>query len=266
MVCFKEKHVLITGASSGIGYEFVNLFAKDGANLVITSRNERKLINIKNMIEKEYNVKVFTISKDLVRTESPEEIYEQLKKENISIDILVNNAGFGYYGDFSDTDLGRQIDMIQLNVLSLVKLTGLLLPSMIEKGYGKILNVASMAGFQGIPHHNIYSATKAFVLIFSESIAREFEDKGITVTCLCPGPTDTNFFETAGMKSMGFKKFGLMSARKVAKVGFNALKKNKTIAIPGWKNKFVVFLERFIPRIVITKLAGKLHKDQHKVY
>jgi short-subunit dehydrogenase len=263
---FKNKYALITGASSGIGYEFANLFAKDGANIVITARNEKKLLNIKNMIEKEYNVKVFTISKDLVKTESPEEIYEQLKRENISIDILVNNAGFGYLGYFSDTDLGRQIDMIRLNVLSLVKLTGLLLPSMIEKGYGKILNVASIAGFQGMPHHSIYSATKAFVLIFSESITRELEDKGITVTCLCPGPTDTNFFETAGIKSIVFRRFRLMSAREVAKVGFNAIKKNKTIAIPGLKNKLIVFLERFIPRIVIAKLAGKLHKGQHKVY
>jgi len=260
MDSFKGKYALITGASSGIGYEFVKLFAKDGSNLIITSRNEERLLNIKREIENEHKVNVLVLAKDLSKREAPEEIYNKLEDENIPVDILVNNAGVGYHGNFSDTDLERQLKMIHLNVLSLVHLTGLLLPSMIKKGYGKILNVASMAGFHGIPLHGVYSATKAFVLNFSESIAYELEGTGIAVTCLCPGLTKTNFFKSADMKNLKLLRFGLMGADKVAKIGFDALRSNKTTVIPGLRNKFAIFLERLSPRKTITRISKMLHE------
>ncbi|MFC1562805.1 SDR family NAD(P)-dependent oxidoreductase [candidate division KSB1 bacterium] len=260
MAYFKGKNVLITGASMGLGYEFVKLFAMDGANLIITARSKSKLLEIKEEIEKKYNADVIVLEKDLIKKEAPEEIFNQLSENNIPVNVLVNNAGFGYYGDFSETDLDRQIDMIRLNVLSLVQLTGLFLPAMIEKGYGKIINVGSIAGFQGIPTHGIYSATKAFVMVFSESIADELEDKGIIVTCLCPGPTKTNFFKTAAIERTKISKFGLMKADKVAKIGYDALKKNKRIVISGTKNRIGIFIERFLSRKFITKLARKINE------
>ncbi len=260
MDSFKGKYALITGASSGIGYEFVKLFAEDGSNLIIISRNEERLLNIKREIENEHKVNVLVLAKDLSKREAPEEICNQLEDENIPVDILINNAGVGYHGNFSDTDLERQLKMIQLNVLSLVRLTGLLLPSMIKKGYGKILNVASMAGFHGIPLHSIYSATKAFVLNFSESIAYELKGTGITVTCLCPGLTKTNFFKSADMENARLLRFGLMGADKVAKIGFDALRNNKTTVIPGLRNKFIIFLERLSPRKIIIRISKMLHE------
>ncbi|NVM02975.1 MAG: SDR family oxidoreductase [Candidatus Helarchaeota archaeon] len=261
MDSFKGKSALITGASSGIGYEFVKLFAKDGANLIITARSEERLLNIKREIENKHKVSVLVLAKDLSRSEAPEEICNQLGDKGIPVDILVNNAGVGYLGNFSDTDLEKHLKIIQLNILSLVHLTGLLLPSMIENGYGKILNVSSMGGFCGIPLHSVYSATKAFVLTFTESIAIELEGTGVTVTCLCPGPTKTNFFKSAEIENVRYVRYGLMGADKVAKVGFDALKNDKTIAVPGLRNKFFIFMERFIPRKTITKMAKKLHES-----
>lgn len=260
MDSFKGKYALITGASSGIGYEFVKLFAEDGSNLIIISRNEERLLDIKREIENEHKVNVLVLAKDLSKREAPKEICNQLENENVPVDILVNNAGVGYHGNFSDTDLERQLKMIQLNVLSLVHLTGLLLPLMIKKGYGKILNVASMAGFHGIPLHGVYSATKAFVLTFSESIAYELKGTGITVTCLCPGLTNTNFFKSADMENARLLRFGLMGTDKVAKIGFDALKNNKTTVIAGLRNKFIIFLERLSPRRIITRLSKTLHE------
>jgi len=260
MNSFKGKYALITGASGGIGYEFVKLFAEDGSNLIIISRDEERLLNIKRKIENEHKVNVLVLAKDLSKREAPKEICNQLENENIPVDILVNNAGVGYHGSFSDTDLERQLKMIRLNVLSLVHLTGLLLPSMIKKGYGKILNVASIAGFHGIPLHSVYSATKAFVLTFSESIAYELKGTGITVTCLCPGLTNTNFFESADMKNLKLLRFGLMGADKVAKIGFVALKNNRTTVIAGLRNKFIIFLERLSPRKLITRISKTLHE------
>ncbi len=262
MDSFKGRYVLITGASMGIGYEFAKLFAKNGANLVLIARSKDKLLGIKKEIENEYDVNTIVMVKDLITGNAPIEIYNELKEKNINADVLVNNAGFGYYGEFSETDLNRQLDMIRLNVMSLVQLTGLFLPDMIEKEYGKILNVGSIAGFQGIPTHSVYSATKAFVLLFSESIADELEGTGVTVTCLCPGSTVTNFFETAAMKRSRLHKFRLMKADKVAKIGFDALKKNKTIIISGTGNKIAMFLERFLPRKFVTNLAGRVNKVQ----
>jgi len=262
MNSFKGRYVFITGASMGIGYELAKLSAEDGANLVLIARSEDKLLEIKKEIENEYDVNTVVMVKDLIIDNAPMEIYNEIKERNIDIDVLVNNAGFGYYGEFSETDLNRQLDMIRLNVMSLVQLTGLFLPDMIKKGYGKILNIGSIAGFQGIPTHSVYSATKGFVMLFSESIADELEGTGVTVTCLCPGPTVTNFFETATMKRSRLQKFRLMKANKVAKIGFDALKENKTIIISGTGNKIVIFLERFLPRKFVANLAGRINKVQ----
>jgi short-subunit dehydrogenase len=259
---FEQKYTLITGASSGIGYAFTKLFAKEKANLVITARNKDKLESIKNEIINDYDVKVHVLVKDLMLSGSSKDIYNELRQKNIDIDILVNNAGFGYYGDFIDTDLEKQVEMINLNVISLIELTRLFLPSMIKKKFGKILNVASIAGFQPIPGHGIYSATKAFVLNFSESIACELKGTGVAVTCLCPGLTDTNFFKNAGNSYFVSKKSLLMDADTVAKIGLHALRKNKPVVISGCMNKTAMFLERFFPKTFITGLSKIINQKK----
>ncbi|MBK8552819.1 MAG: SDR family oxidoreductase [Ignavibacteria bacterium] len=258
------KTVLITGATTGIGYELAKLFAKDKYDLVIIARNGSKLKEVSDELVKDFRVNVKSISKDLSKTLSAEEIYQELNKENINIDVLINNAGFGSLGAFSESDLSNDLEMIQLNITSLVVLTKLFMSDMIRNNSGKIMNVASTAAFQPGPFMAIYYATKSFVLHFSEAIAEELTDTQITVTALCPGPVITEFQNRAGIqntKLVNRKISGLMSAEEVAEIGFKGLMKGKRIVIPGIINKVIPLLVRLSPRKFVAKVAGSLHKE-----
>lgn len=258
------KSVLITGATTGIGYELAKLIAKDKYDLVIIARSESKLKEVSDELIKDYGVKVKSISKDLSKTQSAKEIYEEVRKENINIDVLINNAGFGSLGSFADSDLTNDLGMIQVNISSLVILTKLFLNDMIIKNSGKIMNVASTAAFQPGPGMAIYYASKSFVLHFSEAIAEELIDSKITVTALCPGPVMTEFQNRAGIqntKLLNRKISGLMSAEEVAENGYRGLMKGKRIVIPGIINKILPFMVRFSPRRLVAKVAGSLHKE-----
>lgn len=258
-----NKTALITGSSSGIGYELAKIHAKNGDNLVLVALGKGKLDELKTDIEDKHNVKVYTIEKDLTLSGAVAEVYDELKKQKISIDYLINNAGFGDFGHFAVCDWAKQEKMINLNITAVAHLTRLFLPYMIEQGSGKIMNVASTAAFQPGPTMSVYFATKAFVLSFSEAINNEVKDKGITVTALCPGSTETGFHAVVMGDSKLLKERKKSSPAEVAEYGYQSMMKGKTVAIHGFKNKIMVALVRFFPRSLVVETARKVQEKKH---
>lgn len=243
------KTALITGASSGFGAQFARLFAKDGYNLVLTARSTDKLNRIKHTLEGEYGVDVAVITKDLSQPYAAEEIFAFTQQSSTEINVLVNNAGFGILGQFAATDMAKQQQMLNLNILSLTKLCHLYLPDMVAKGSGHILNVASIAAFAPGPLMATYYASKAYVLSFSDALATELKGTGVTVTALCPGPVNTGFAETAGFKnSLLFSEKPDNKAEKVALYGYRAMQRGKTVALPDIACRLGAFGVRLAPR------------------
>ena len=248
--------VLITGGSGGIGLELAKVFARHGHDLVLVARNRDTLEAAAGVIEGKFAITAHVYASDLTRPESPDEIFDFLHNEQIPIEILVNNAGFGLGGEFADTDVQRELDMIQVNITALTHLTKLFLPPMIKRRSGKILNVASTAAFQAGPLMAVYYATKAYVVSFSEAIAEELRDTGVTVSALCPGPTKTGFADAAEMgNSRLFTAFGVADAADVAEYGYESLMRGKRLAIHGMRNKIVAQSNRFAPRALSARLA-----------
>lgn len=254
----EQKTALITGATSGIGCELSRLFAENGYNLVLVARNQQRLEHLASEFKQKFLITTNIISKDLSSPTSPEEIFAELHDKSIHIDVLVNNAGFNEYGPFSETDLQKELQMIQVNLVSLTHLTKLLLPGMLKNNYGKILNVGSTGSFASTPLNAVYCATKAFVLSFSEAIAEELRGTGVTVTTLCPGATKTEFARRAKMEDTKLFQGNLMDAKKVAVMGYHALMRGKTSVITGCANKLTVFSLRFTPRNMVTKIGRSL--------
>ena len=247
--------VLITGASGGIGYELAKLFARDHHDLVLVARSAEKLSQVAAELQA-HGVTVKTIVLDLALPVAPKFLYDQLQRENIAIDILINNAGYGAFGEFATMSEEEILGQIHLNITSLTHLTRLLLPAMLERHAGSIMNVASTAAFQPGPLMAVYYATKAYVLSFSEAIANEVQKSGVTVTCFCPGATHTGFAERAGTQdSRIFKQFGAMPADKVALDGYRALMQGRTVAISGAHNWAVAQSVRFAPRSLVTAIS-----------
>lgn len=254
---------IITGASSGIGSELSRLFAKDGYNLVLVARRAEKLNSLKAELESEFKIKVFTLEKDLTNSSSPQEIFDFTQIENLQIDALVNNAGFGDWGFFSESDLQKQQQMIQLNILSLTTLTHLFLPQMISRKNGLILNVASIASFMPGAKMSVYYASKAFVRSFSEALSVELKKtkSGVTVTSLCPGPVKTDFWNVAEAESSSLSKhFFFADQKSVALCGYKAMKKGKVLAIPGFFVKISVFFTKILPRSWTRNLVYEVQK------
>ncbi len=255
------KTALITGATFGIGYELAKIFARDNFNLILVARNLEKLNQIKSELSK-HEILIHTIQKDLTSPNSPVELYNEVKQNNFQVDILINNAGFGLLGPFVELDLKSQLDMIQLNITSLVHLTHLFLPEMIHRKNGKIMNVASTAAFQPGPNMAIYYATKAFVLSFSEALNAELKGTGVSVSALCPGPTKTEFQKRARMENINLERTKLipyMSAEKVARIGYTGLMKGNRVIIPGLMNKTGVILVKFFPKSIILAVLKKFN-------
>ncbi len=251
------KYALITGATFGIGYELAKLFASDGHNLILIARNKKRLDEISVGLSDKYKIHIITIEKDLSVPNSANDVFEQISRENIHVEYLVNNAGFGLHGNFSETDLNIELEMIQLNITSLVQLTKLFLPKMIANKSGRIMNVASTAAFQPGPFMSIYYATKAFVLSFSETLDCELKGSGVISSAFCPGPTKTDFLSRAGMEStfiIKSKIIGLMSAEKAAKIGYKGFMKGKRLIIPGILNRMGVLSVKLAPRKLITSV------------
>ncbi len=258
-----NKTALVTGASTGIGNELSRLLAQDGYNLVIVARNEEKLKELSAELEEKYNIFVKVIAKDLSYPDSPNEIFNETKRQELNISVLINNAGFGSFGEFLNLNIENEINMLQVNVLSLTHLTYLYGREMIKLGGGKILNVSSTAAFQPGPLMTVYYASKAYVLHFSEALANELNNKGITVTALCPGPTKTDFQARAEMnESKLIKRAKIMDAAFVAYEGYNGMKAGRTLVIPGLQNKVMSFGVKFLPRGIVTKLVRSIQETR----
>lgn len=257
----RQQTALITGAASGIGYQLACLFAFNNYNLVLVDRMGEKLLDIADKFQKEFSISVKTIVKDLSIPTSPQEIFTELQQEAIKVDVLVNNAGFGIYGSFNETNLTTELEMLQVNLVCLTQLTKLFLKEMVKQGNGKVLNVSSAAAFQPGPFMAVYFATKAYILSFSQALASELEGTGVTVTVLCPGPTESAFHErtgAAGTKQVEGNK--MMGAETVAKIGYRALMEGKTLVIPGFKNKILAEIVRFAPRNFVTKIVKNMQE------
>lgn len=254
--------VLITGASYGIGYELARVFAAHGHPLVLTARSHDKLEAIRREFEKQYNVPVQVITKDLSHPLSPEEIYRELKDRQTPVEILVNNAGFGSYGKFIETDLDHELEMIQVNISALTHLTKLFLKDMTARKKGRILNVASTAAFQPGPIMAVYYATKAYVLSFSRALREEFSGTGISVTALCPGPTASGFQKRADIGKIPLFHFGglVTSAEFVARKGYEGLMRGRAVVIPGWMNRLMVWGAKISPAWIAVKVVRLLQK------
>jgi hypothetical protein len=256
-----SKTALITGASGGIGYELAKLFARDGYNLVLVARSESKLDQIKTDFEKRHGISVRVLAKDLSEPQAPEDIYGELQQDAVQIDMLVNNAGFTVYGKFAETDLKAELEMLQVNIVSLTHLTKLFLPGMLERRQGRILNVASTAAFLPGPLMAIYYASKAYVLSFSEAIATELRGTGVTVTVLCPGPTQSGFWERGNVEgSLLLANPAMMDAKTVARIGYRAMIKGRVTTIAGFSNWLMVQAVRFTPRRVTTQVVMRIQE------
>jgi short-subunit dehydrogenase len=253
-----NKNVLITGASSGIGNALARCFAENGYNLVIVSRDQSEIEQVAQDIKTKCQVSVTPLSIDLFNPESAKNLYNQIKEKNIKIDILVNNAGQGEWGKFWETDLSRQLDIIQLNVISLVSLTHLYLKEMVARNEGKILNVASIAGTMPNPLTAIYGATKAFVLSFSEALYNELRDTNVTITALLPGPTETEWFDKANARDTKVGQDEKATPESVAKVAFEALMKGEEKVIEGFKNNVQVMAGNVLPDQVSAEQHRKM--------
>jgi len=239
----RTGYALITGATSGIGYELSRLLAADGYNLILVARNHDRLAKVAHQFSTAYGVVVVPITMDLFRPSAAQETYNEVKARGLAVSILVNDAGQGQWGEFAETSLQRDLDIIQLNVASLVGMTKLFLQDMIEAQNGKILQLASEAGTTPVPLLATYSATKAFVISFSTALSNELKGSGITITTLLPGATDTDFFHKACQDdTIGYREHKLASPADVAQDGYEGLMRGDTTVISGSKTKAHVFL------------------------
>ena len=252
----KRETALITGASSGIGLDLARLMAAD-FDLIVTARRQTELEAISSELQEKHGNKVHAVSADLSRPEAPAQLLGEIERRGLPVDVLINNAGFGAYGRFAESGLQPELEMVQVNISSLTSLTRLALPGMLQRNRGRIMNVASTAGFQPGPLMAVYYATKAYVIMFSEAIANELKGTGVTVTCLCPGATATQFASRAGMEQAPLFKLGAMRSVDVALAGYKGMMAGKTMVIPGLLNKTLALSVRLSPRKLVTSLSRR---------
>ena len=260
MIGSEDSYALVTGASSGMGYEYAKLFAKDGKNIVVLARSRDRLEELKRDLEKAHGTKVVVLVKDLADPEAPQEVFSEVEKAGINIDVLVNNAGFAVYGKFQDADWQKEAEMIQVNVVALTQLTKLFLRKMLQNKSGKILNISSVGGIAPSPWCSAYGGTKHYVLGFSNAIATELKGTGVSVTCFCPWNTRTLFFKRGNAEDCRANRRGLlvMDAATAARHGYKALAKARTTVVAGLPWSLLMFSGRFLPRNLVTRVASLL--------
>ena len=251
---------LITGASSGIGAAFARKLAKRGRNVLLVARSEDKLIALCNEIGRVSGIRAQYVAMDLTEADAAYRLFEETEKRALTIDMLVNNAGFGSMGEFANQERARELEIIELNVKSLVDLTYRFLGPMRERRQGTIINVASTAAFQAVPFMATYAATKAFVLSFSEALWEENRSHGIHVLTLCPGVTDTNFFAAAKIDRPPMRT--VQTPEEVVDAALRGLARRKSTVISGWANWLTVEIQRFVPRAFVTKFVGRTFRSR----
>jgi short-subunit dehydrogenase len=249
----RGRRALVTGASGGIGWEFAQLLAAAGYDLALAARSRDRLEAGARSLQSERGVTVSTVAIDLARPGSAAELFAQVPW----CDVLINNAGFANNGKFAQIDPGHVGEELQLDVVTLTELTRLYLPGMIDRRAGRILNVASTAGFLPGPNMAVYYASKAYVISFTEALAEELRGTGVTATVLCPGATKTGFQERAQVKNTPLIRFGLADARSVAKAGIDGMMRGKTVVVPGFTNKLVAISPKIAPRKLLVRISGK---------
>jgi len=257
-----NDRVLITGASSGIGLALAREFERNGHQLVIVAPIHEELDFTADKIQNEFGVEVTSLAADLTEEDAPGRIFEELQDRQLAIHTLVNNAGVGQKGEFAHVSLERDVDIIRLNVEAVVRMTKLFLRPMLEMNFGRILNVASVAGFQPGPLLSVYHASKAFVLSFTEALAVEVEGTGVSVTTLCPGATDTDFLPKANMTNTRmFQKGNVMAPSEVAETAYQALMQGDSLCVVGAANKALVASRRLMTIPATARLNKKFYED-----
>jgi len=257
-----KTYTLITGASGGIGFDLAQIAAADGRNLILVARSAEKLEKLAGEIRKTTKSEVITIPVDISNEAGVNRLISEISTNELHLDGLINNAGFGDFGDFAKADVSKNLEMIQLNISALTQLTHFALQDMLKVGSGRIMNVASTAAFMPGPGMAVYYASKAYVLSFSEALSRELKGSGITVTTLCPGPTDTDFATAAGLgKSLMHRMLPPAASLEVAKAGYKAMIKGNALEIPGFMNKLTSITPRFTPRSVLKNMIYGIHKN-----
>lgn len=252
--------VLVTGASLGIGLELARCFAADGSRLVLVARSAERLESLAAELRERHGVEVRVLPADLADPAAPERIAAELRDAGIEVDVLVNNAGFGARGPVAEIPLERQMEMIQVNIAALTHLTRLFLPGMLLRRRGGVLNVGSTAAFQPGPYMSIYYASKAYVLFFTEGLVEELSGTGVTASCLAPGPTRTGFEEAANMQGARLFRLGTMSARRVARAGFEGFRAGKPLVIPGPRNRIGAEIMRRLPLRLARRITAMLQE------
>jgi hypothetical protein len=255
---------LVTGASAGIGRELARLFAADRFDLVLVARRKDRLEELAHELRMKNGAEVRVLPKDLADPGAPKEICDQLAGDGVKVDVVVNNAGFGLGGKVADLPLEGQIRMVQVNVVALTYLTRALLPAMIRRRFGGVLNVGSTAAFQPGPNMAVYFATKAFVLSFTEALTEELRGTGVQATCLAPGPTLTEFGSVSGTQNTWLFRRGAMDAVTVARIGYQGFRQGRTLVVPGLHNKLIPLAVRLGPRSLVRKISGLLTSDRSR--
>jgi uncharacterized protein len=257
-----EQTALVTGASAGLGREFARLAARDGHDVVLVARRKQRLQELARELEAAHGIRATVVDADLSDRAAPRAIVETIRSAGLSIDFLINNAGFGSHGPFADSDFARQAEMVDVNIRALMELCHLLLPSMLARRSGRILNVASLAAFVPGPYLATYYASKAFVLSFSEALAAELRGTGITVTAFCPGPTETEFGKVAKSDRAHRLRGRPADAVSVAQEGYQAMLKGRVVVIPGLANKLTAQAVRFAPGAAVRRAAAWLNEKK----
>lgn len=255
------SYALITGASSGIGFALAEVMASKGHDLLLVARSEQKLTALASRLEKQFTISAIVMPLDLSEQGAGQKLNAFILKNNLDVEYLVNNAGVGDFGFFAESEVERQLQMVDLNVRSLTEVSHYIVPALVKRGGGKVLNVASTAAFQPGPYMAVYYATKAYVLSFSQALANELTGKGVTVTALCPGPTTSGFQDVANMNKSGLVKlFPMPTSKQVAEYGYRTMMSGKRVAIHGFSNWLMAQSSRFTPRRLTTAIVRLINK------
>jgi hypothetical protein len=252
------KWALVTGASSGLGVDFARQLAAMGCHLVLVARREDRLNAVAEEIRQRHKVEVEVVIMDLSAPDAPQHLYTQLKDAGRQVDVLVNNAGFGLYGEFLKIDWAREQNMLQLNMLTVVQMTKLFLRDMVARNFGYVLQVSSIGAYQPSPLYATYSASKSFVLNFSDAVNYELRSTGVSITTLSPGITRTEFLDVSGQQATRYQRMAMMTSEDVVRIGLDAMLKRRPSLVPGTMNALTVWFNRLMPRRLATMIGYRL--------